>query len=156
MPTRLRDATNTLRTIARVRVRDSTNTLRTVSRIRMRDATNTLRTVWQAVSSIVATATPVSSARTSSGAAPSGTVVSHAHTASASGGTAPYTYAWSYVSGDADMTPTAPALATTAFSATVFDNYTMVTTFKCTVSDSAGQVADTNTIEVTLFWANTT
>lgn len=65
-------------------------------------------------------------------------------------GTAPYSYAWSYVSGDTEIYANLPTSATTRFSAYFpsSDIYTAV--WKCTVTDSAANVVDSNTVSITL------
>lgn len=56
--------------------------------------------------------------------------------ASAYGGSGSYTYAWTYLSGDASITPTNPASAFTAFDATLEANEAIDATFRCTVTDT--------------------
>jgi hypothetical protein len=59
-------------------------------------------------------------------------------TATASGGNGgPYTYSWSRVSGDTEITAQSPSLATTRFQATVGTSSTFNADFKCTASDGA-------------------
>ena len=58
-------------------------------------------------------------------------------TVTPSGGTAPYTYAWSQVSGDF-MSITHPTLATTDFVADVVYAQSASAIFQCTVTDSNG------------------
>ena len=67
-----------------------------------------------------------------------GTVTSEAATCTPSGGTAPYTYSWVILYGDA--TATNPTSASTAFSQVV--NYDTVTgSAQCTVTDANGTAA---------------
>jgi hypothetical protein len=56
-------------------------------------------------------------------------------TVTPSGGVAPYTYAWTKVSGDT-VTIDSPAAATTTFTGTPPENSTLSGTYKCTVTDS--------------------
>ena len=81
---------------------------------------------------LVATAnkTAVTGNRSGAGTATTGTV-----TVTPSGGTGPYTYAWTNVSGDT-FTPTIPTGATTAFSITVAVDDVKTAQYRCTVTDS--------------------
>lgn len=58
-------------------------------------------------------------------------------TVTPTGGTAPYTYAWSHVSGDSAVQVLSPSAATTAFIANVGKNQTKAATKRCTVTDAA-------------------
>lgn len=78
-------------------------------------------------------------------------VVSQETTVTATAGTAPFTYAWSQVSGD-PMTIANPAGAKTAFSATVPRETSMTGVFKCTVTDALEVSAESP--EVTAFLIN--
>ena len=147
---RIRDATNTLRTLTRLRIRDASNVLRTVQRVRMRDAGNVLRTVFQALS---ATLSPTS--LTPTGTTP--TITTSACVATPSGGTGPYTYLWSYTFHDSATLPTINFGTTSGAS---FSQGSMVSTdiynatAVCTVTDTASGVsAVTNT--VTIQWYRT-
>lgn len=73
-------------------------------------------------------------------------------TASVSGGTAPYTYAWSYVSGDT-FTTSNPTSATTHWSKSVGINDIFTGVYKCTVTDSLG-VTGFDTVGVEVDWDN--
>lgn len=135
----MRDSGGTLRTITQLRMRDSGGTLRTITRVRMRDASNVLRTVYDpAGTSTMSVTAPTPVHGTSAG---SGTVTTNTTTAVASGGTSPYTYAWTLISHDhPSVSPTAtiPAAATTAFQQTsvgVGEFYT--STWRVTATDSA-------------------
>lgn len=140
---RVRDSGGTLRTITQLRARDAGNTLRTITRIRTRDASNTLRTVYDPAGASSLTATPDHSTRFGS-CFGTGTSTTNSVTVTASGGTAPYSYAWTRVTSDHptnDPTANSPAAATTTFTQTnigVAEGYTA--TFRCTVTD-----ANTNT-----------
>lgn len=148
---RMRDASGTLRTISRIRMRDAGNVLRTIQRIRMRDASGTLRTVFQYFLATI----PTSETQLATGAASSGTVTSDSQAVTVTGGTAPYTYAWSYVSGSLAISITSPTGSSTTFSATVDDGSPEEAVFKCTVTDNLGFVVETNSISVQLRWIDT-
>jgi hypothetical protein len=75
-----------------------------------------------------------------------GTVTTGTVTVTASGGTGPYTYAWTNVSGDT-FTPTIPTGATTAFSITVAVDDVKTAQYRCTVTDS---VAATYAVDVSV------
>lgn len=62
----------------------------------------------------------------------------------ASGGTSPYTYAWTKVSGDT-LTVTSATSASTTFSGTPGANNTLQAVYRCTVTDD---VAATTTVDV--------
>lgn len=146
---RMRDAGGTLRTITQLRMRDAGGTLRTISRVRMRDASNTLRIVYDPSGASSLTATPDFFHRNGTTFG-TGTATTSVVTVTASGGTAPYTYAWSRLSYDHPTTaPTAtvPAGAATAFVQTnigLTEEYT--SEWRCTVTDS---LAATATCDVT-------
>lgn len=78
--------------------------------------------------------------QTANGTGPNGTVTTNNVTATPAGGTAPYTYAWEYVSGDLGISATAAAAATTAFSATG-TNVEKLGTWRCKVTDNLSAVA---------------
>jgi hypothetical protein len=150
---RIRDSGNTLRTIdgtgsTRIRMRDAGNTLRTITRIRMRDASNVLRTVYDTSggTAFAASASPTFAFGSTSG---SGSATTYATTVTASGGTAPYTYAWSLIAHDhptAIPTINSPTSATTTFTQTNMHKDAIYTaTFRCTVQDSA---AHSTTVDV--------
>jgi hypothetical protein len=73
-----------------------------------------------------------------------GSVTTATVTVTASGGTGPYTYAWTNVSGDT-FTVTAPTGATTAFQTTVTLGQDKSGVYRCTVTDS---LAATYTVDV--------
>lgn len=146
---KIRDASGTLRTVARIRMRDAGGVLRTIQRIRMRDASGTLRTVFQFLTATISTALAASDA----GAASSGVVTTANETVTVTGGTAPYTYAWTRVAGNLAVTATAPAANITSFQATVTDSGSpYITYFQVTVTDASGATVTSNIIEVQLTW----
>lgn len=146
---RKRDASNTLRTITQLRKRDAGNTLRTIVRVRMRDAGNVLRTVYDTSggTAFAATATPTSVVGRTAG---SGSTTTNSTTVTPSGGTGPYTHAWSLIAHDHPTTPptiNSPASATTTFSqANIGEDEIYTATFRDTVTDSA---AHSTTVDVT-------
>jgi hypothetical protein len=71
---------------------------------------------------------------------PSGTVTSNTATAAASGGTSPYTYAWTFVSGDT-FTLSAASSAATTFSRLLFAGSTAQGTYRVTATDAASATA---------------
>lgn len=67
---------------------------------------------------------------------------SPASSAAATGGTAPYTYAWTYVSGDTSIGATSPTSASTTFGrSSMADMTTYTASWKCTVTDSVAATA---------------
>jgi hypothetical protein len=67
-------------------------------------------------------------------------VTSETVTATAAGGLAPYTYAWTRVIGDT-FTITAPTGATTAFTDTQTPDLILTGTYRCTVTDATMKTA---------------
>jgi len=110
--------------------------------------------VWFTAS--VSDSTPSGS---NSGAAPSGSVTSNTTTVTPSGGTAPYTYAWTINGSPATSGPftcTAPTGATTAWNATVGAlDADKNEVWKCTVTDDDANTTEIN-VTVTLTWTDTT
>lgn len=74
----------------------------------------------------------------------SGTAASQVVTAAGHGGAPGYTYLWQKISGDAAVTAQSPNNASTFFSGIGF------ATFKCKVTDAAGQIAFTPVVSVTI------
>lgn len=135
---RLRDTGGTLRTLTQIRARDTGGTLRTITRIRVRDQNNVLRVVYDSTgaSTFSASASPASVHGTSSG---TGTVSTNNTTVTPTGGTAPYTYAWTVLAYDNGVSPTiaGPTSATTGFTQTsVGPGEFYSATFRCTVTDA--------------------
>lgn len=65
-------------------------------------------------------------------------------------GVLPLTYAWTRTSGDTSIYPETPTSPNTYFAARFLSADSRVATFKCTVTDAASNVTDTNTVSVTL------
>jgi hypothetical protein len=84
-----------------------------------------------------------------SGAAPA-TVTTAVSTVTATGGSPPYTYAWTWSSGGASITITNPTGNATAFKATLFTGANFTGTALCTVTDSASHTA-TASVSVNIF-----
>ena len=72
-------------------------------------------------------------------------VTSNSVTVTATGGTAPYTYAWTRVSGDSAPTPSSYTAAGVYWSASVGRDQERTATWRCTVTDAA---LDTATVDV--------
>lgn len=72
-------------------------------------------------------------------------------TVTATGGTTPYTYAWTKVSGSTEMGITSASSASTTFSYSFRTQGLFSATFKCTVTDNAG-FEEEITIGVTLIY----
>jgi len=154
VPTIIRDATNTARTITAVQVRDATNTPRTISEIWVRDSNNVPRLVFSIAPPMTASASPETVFGFSNG---SGVATTDATTVTPSGGTAPYTYSWTVLSFDNATPPTAdtPNAATTTFTQTgigIGESYSA--TWQCEVTDSSPSPY-TAVANVSSFWADT-
>lgn len=89
--------------------------------------------------SLVVSVTPATASRTQGTLAASGNVTSPTVTASASGGQAPYTYAWGYLSGSGDIEATAISSASTAFFAFIPSDTTAEGEWQVIVTDALGQ-----------------
>ena len=74
-------------------------------------------------------------------------------TVTATGGTAPYTYAWTRVSGDSAILCTQPALAATQFQANMAKNSDRIATWRCTVTDDAAAVRTVD-VQVLITYSN--
>lgn len=154
MQIRLRDMSNVLQTVTRIRMRDAGNVLRTIQQVRMRDATNTLRTVFSYFTVELDTDALVGF---DSGAAISGSVTTSADvTATPTGGTAPYSYAWSRVSGTPEVEIDSPTAATTSFTVAVaYDDIDYIASFICTVTDNVGNIIESEEVDVECHWIST-
>jgi len=150
----IRDATNTARTITAVQVRDATNTPRTISEIWARDSNNVSRLVFSIASPMTASASPETVFGFSGG---SGLATTDSTTVTPSGGTAPYSYAWTLLTFDNATPPSAdlPTAATTTFTQTGIgpsENYSA--TWQCEVTDSSPSPY-TALAYVSSFWTGT-
>lgn len=76
----------------------------------------------------------------------SGSISTNSTTATVTGGTPPYTYAWSYNGGDPTVTIDSPALATTSFSGSVIGGDLLISYFVCDVTDSGALGARSNQV----------
>jgi hypothetical protein len=74
------------------------------------------------------------------------TVTSNSVTVTPSGGTAPYTYAWTRLSGDSAVAANSPTTATTTFSANVPKWDSREATMQCTVTDSLSATTTVNVL----------
>lgn len=99
--------------------------------------------------SLGATAFPSSVHKTGSTTGAPKLLTTPSVTATPSGGTGPYTYSWTRVSGSALISATSPASPTTAFSATLNPDDHETADFICTVTDANGATA-TASVSVSL------
>lgn len=83
-----------------------------------------------------------------------GTQTTNAVTATPSGGTGPYTYAWTYVSGDT-FTVNSPAAASTTFSRSLAVDDTFAGEYRVTVTDSLAATASA-VVAVSIIYLNIT
>lgn len=140
----VRDGGGTARTISDIVVRDGTNTQRTISEIWVRDTNNTPRLVFNPSGS-ASLAVSVSPDEVSGFSAGTGIATTLPVTATASGGTAPYTYSWntiSWTSTDSAPFVDDPTSATTTFTQSGIPmNSTVSAVFTGQVTDDDGNVA---------------
>lgn len=147
------DLTSVDRALTAFRVIDPNGSDRAMTQINVIDAGGVDRIVWGPASATLAvTATPLSVSGSCKG---TGHATSGSTTASASGGTPPYTYSWAVTTYENVTAPTvtAPASATTNFTQTDIgyrEDYTA--TFTVTARDS---VAATATVVVSAHWSDT-
>lgn len=134
-----------------LRVRDGGAVLKTVGNVRVRDASSTLRLVYSSASggAFTVSASPLVCYGGRAGGATL-SVTSEEVSVSITGGSGPYTYAWSLIAAvDGTWAVTAPNADKTNFvvsSVPSGDTYTA--TFKCTVTDARGLTADSATVQV--------
>lgn len=139
MTLKIQDA-GTLRTITRLAIRQAGVT-RQIKTLKVMHG-GVLRTVAVFASPLSLSASPAGSSNTyeSFGLPLPQTLTSDLITAIPSGGLAPFTYAWAYLSGDT-FTVSHPTSAGTYFSHT-FNSFGIRSgTYRCTVTDSVGTTA---------------
>lgn len=79
-----------------------------------------------------------------------GTCTSSATTVTVTGGVAPYTYAWSYVSGDNTMSAVVPTGVSTGFSASLTLDQEKSAVWQCVATDNLGTPSSPVQVNVTL------
>ncbi len=133
---KLRDASGTSQTIKRVRFRDADNVLQTMSRIRGRNAAGALQTFFEGLSVTISPSTAdgyVAGSTTQN-------VTTGAVLAVVTGGTTPYTYAWTQTGTPSPYTWTidTPTAASTTFTANSLPVGVVATqVFRVTVTDTS-------------------
>lgn len=91
------------------------------------------------------------SSSTASGSGSTDSITTGNVTATASGGTSPYTYSWARRSGDSSITATKSNKATTAFNRTgCIAGTSYSATWRCTVTDVNGNSAQSSNLSVTI------
>jgi hypothetical protein len=144
--TRIHDDSGITRTISRVRAVDDGSVTRTVNRIRVVDDAGITRIVYQAFA-VVITPDP---AQGEENTTPVETITTETVFAVPVDGTAPFTYAWEFVSSPdyAEWDINTPTTQSTTFTANDVYPGTVSATFMCTVTDTNGLIA-TDMITVT-------
>lgn len=136
-----------MRSLKGVAIRDESGIIRTAQQGFVRDGT-TLRQIYSA---FAASAAPASVAGYAVSFAPT-TITTTVVTATPDGGVGPFTYAWSLVSSSAGIwdavLPTSQS--TQLRCAAVPQTSTYTATFKCTVTDSLGNVVETNIVNASV------
>ena len=137
----IRDGGNVARTVTAMIVRDGTNTPRTITQMWIRDPSNTPRLVYSTSPALSLAASPTSVGGGSFGGSPATT---DSTTATPTGGTGPYTYAWtliSYSSGTAPTINSATSATTTFIQTGLGPGGYESAVFRCTVTDSLAATA---------------
>lgn len=81
-----------------------------------------------------------------------GTATTQSAVGTPTGGRAPFTYAWTRLSGDASITITSPTSSSTTFRRFVDAEQTYVATFRCTCTDADGTaLTDDVSVSITGF-----
>lgn len=148
MPFKMEDAGGVLRTVTVMKVADAGGEIRTIRTAKVMDSGSTLRTVATFASAMTVAISPSAVFGFGFGAG-SALSTTDPVTATPTGGLAPYTYAWTRLSGDGEAM--SPTLATTTFRDDVPEGETTEGTFRVTVTDSAAQTA---TADVTASFTN--
>lgn len=147
----IRDGTNTPRTVSEVQVRDGTNTPRDISEIWVRDSNNVPRLVFSTAPTLSAAASPESVF----GYSNTGTATTDSTTVNVTGGTPPYTYAWTlelYDNPSAAPTCSAPTSASVTFTQTsIGSGESYSANWSCTVTDATSA---TTQATCNSFWTN--
>jgi hypothetical protein len=105
---------------------------------------------WKLAFSVALAGVAAPTSLSGSGSHPALITTTASTTCTASGGTPGYTYAWTYVSGDGSIAPTATSSATTSFQRFCVAAGTFNAVFKCVVTDSLGAHADSNTVSISI------
>lgn len=130
-----------VQTIRNIRIRDSEGTLQRVQNAYVRDASGASRKVYAAFQAAAAPSTVQGSGNSTANISITTAVAS----CTPSGGTAPYTYAWSTT--DADFVANSPDTAATSFTGSgVGPSGLKNASFICTVTDANGEVAVSNSV----------
>lgn len=138
----MRDASGVPRTITELWVRDASNVLKEITELRVRDTNSVSRIIFSTTSPLSAVASEPIVFGSSFG---TGTATTTSTTITPSGGTAPYTYAWSLLMTTGGVNPTAggPTSATTNFTQTSLGPGEGVSSeWLCTVTDDDGNTTD--------------
>lgn len=146
MSIQIRDGGGILRAVSGLRIRDAAGIIRTINTGSIRDAAGIIRTFF---TSMMATINYTVAAGTEYGVNAATVTTSPPSIISITGGTAPHTYAWSYVSGETGIVATSPTSATTSFSKTLFVDEYVEATWQCLATDSSGATA-TAQVRITL------
>lgn len=147
----IRDGSNVPREITELVIRDGSNVARTITAMYVRDTNNVSRLVYNPSGSVtlrVDVLPPFTSGFTHG----TGVVTTGAVTATGSGGTAPYTYAWTLLSHSAITPPTAdsPTSAVTTFTQTgIAPSTAEDASWQCTVTDDNGNTANSDPVDTT-------
>lgn len=153
MPIIVRDQLSLQRQPDIIQVRDAANVPRQINQIWIRDSNNVPKLVYSLAPPMTAVASPSSVFGRTSGTGIANTGFT---TVTPTGGTAPYTYAWTLVEYDGSAPPTATAAnaATTRFTQTgIFSEENYTARWKCTVTDSSPSPYTASAF-VNAFWSD--
>lgn len=153
MPLAIIDTGGTNRAITQLRIIDAGGTDRVITEMRIIDTGGTDRVIYTTASALSVSV----SDDLVSGLTNSGTAITNSTTATASGGTAPYTYAWTLISySHPSVAPTvqSPTSATTSFVQTsIGTGEYFDAVFRVTATDAA---TNTATADVQAVWSDIT